>query len=862
MTAFPPAATLSFGAAGQCTLSSTTAHITGAGSCTVTASQSGDGNYNAATNVPRSFNIAQAPATITLGNLTQSSDGNPKFATATTNPSGLTVVITYSQGGSPVASPTNVGSYDVLATINEANYQGSATGTLVINSKITPTINWSNPADITFGTALGASQLNATATNPNDNSSVAGTFIYNPISGAGLNAGNTQTLSVNFTPTDTANFNAASKNVSINVLKANQTITFGALTTKTFGDADFAVGASASSGLAVSFAASGQCTISGTTVHITGAGSCAITASQGGNSNFNAATDAPRSFNIGKANQTITFAALTNKTFGDADFSVSATSTSGLSVSFAASGQCTVTGASVHITGAGSCTITASQGGNSNFNAATDAPRSFNIGKANQTITFAALTNKTFGDADFTVSASSSSGLSVSFAASAQCTISGSTVHITGTGSCTITASQSGDSNYSAAANVPQSFNIGKVDQTITFGSLSSKTFGDSDFAVSASSSSGLAVTFAPSAQCTVSANTVHLTGAGSCTITASQAGDSTYNAATNVPQSFNVAKANQTITFGALAGKTFGDAAFNVSATASSGFAVSFSILSGPATITGNSVTITGAGTVTVRASQAGDSNNNAATNVDQSFTVAKRTQTITFGALSNRTVGDLPFTVSATATPSGLPVTFSIVSGPATISGNTVTITGAGTGIVRASQAGDTNYNAATSVDQSFDVSNASALTFKPQTAFGVGSAPRGIVSADFNGDGKPDLVTVNADGNANSVTVLFGNGLGGFSAGNSYSVGPVNTQPMAVAVGDLNGDGRPDIVTANFGPGTISVLINNGSGGFGSPQTLQIPGPNNHLGPGTIKMADFNGDGKLDLVVSSAPIAIFFG
>src|SRR6185503_13632744 len=83
------------------------------------------------------------------------------------------------------------------------------------------------------------------------------------------------------------------------------------------------------------------------------------------------------------------------------------------------------------------------------------------------------------------------------------------------------------------------------------------------------------------------------------------------------VSSTFTVAKANQTITFGSLANKTYGDAAFNVSAAASSGLAVTFSIVSGPATISGNTVTITGAGTVTVRASQAGNTNWNAAANV-----------------------------------------------------------------------------------------------------------------------------------------------------------------------------------------------------------------------------------------------------
>src|SRR5581483_119896 len=82
------------------------------------------------------------------------------------------------------------------------------------------------------------------------------------------------------------------------------------------------------------------------------------------------------------------------------------------------------------------------------------------INKANQTITFPALADKLVSDADFTVSATSTSGLAVSFAASGPCTILASTVHITGTGQCSITASQACDNNYNVAADITQSFNI------------------------------------------------------------------------------------------------------------------------------------------------------------------------------------------------------------------------------------------------------------------------------------------------------------------------------------------------------------------------------------------------------------------
>jgi hypothetical protein len=163
------------------------------------------------------------------------------------------------------------------------------------------------------------------------------------------------------------------------VVPVNQTITFGALATKTYGDPDFSVNATASSGLTVSFAASGNCTVSGATVHLTGAGSCTVTASQAGNVNYNAAPDVSRTFAIGKAAQTITFGPIANKRYGAPDFRVSATASSGLEVSFAASGRCMVRGATVHLTGAGSCTVTASQPGDANYNAAPDVSRRFSI---------------------------------------------------------------------------------------------------------------------------------------------------------------------------------------------------------------------------------------------------------------------------------------------------------------------------------------------------------------------------------------------------------------------------------------------------------------------------------------------------
>jgi hypothetical protein len=199
----------------------------------------------------------------------------------------------------------------------------------------------------------------------------------------------------------------------------------------------------------------------------------------------------------------------------------------------------------------------------------------------------------------------------------------------------------------------------------------------------------------------------------GSHSITASYPGDSNSLASTSTVLTQVVNKADQFIIFGPLAGKTYGDADFSVSATASSSLPVTFGIVSGPATIAGSTVHITGAGTVTVRASQAGNGNYNAAPDVDQSFEVAKANQAIVFAALSDMTYGDSPFTVSATGGGSGNAVTFNASGncssgGP---NGSTITITGAGSCTVTASQGGNANYNSAPDVSRSFTINQATA-------------------------------------------------------------------------------------------------------------------------------------------------------
>ena len=162
-----------------------------------------------------------------------------------------------------------------------------------------------------------------------------------------------------------------------------------------------------------------------------------------------------------------------------------------------------------------------------------------------QTITFANPGDQELPTGTVSLTATADSGLTVSLASSTTsvCTVSGTTLTLVDEGTCTITASQAGSGDYLAADNVERSFTVSKASQTITFADPGSKALSLGSFTASSSADSGLTVSLASStgSVCSVTGSTVSLLAAGTCTLTASQAGNSNYDAATNVERSFSV---------------------------------------------------------------------------------------------------------------------------------------------------------------------------------------------------------------------------------------------------------------------------------------------------------------------------------
>lgn len=197
------------------------------------------------------------------------------------------------------------------------------------------------------------------------------------------------------------------------------------------------------------------------------------------------------------------------------------------------------TGEITGATGAGSCTVYAKRASSTNFDEVTSSNQVITVNKISQVLSWVSSPQPiVLVGGQYMVEATASSQLQITYSiGSGLCTISGNTVTFTGSGDCVIRAAQPGSTGYLAAQTISQTVSVGKINQTMTFSAIANKSWGSLAFSLSATASSGLAITYAENNQTTNDACDVSVLGVvtikniGFCAVTATQAGDSSYTA-------------------------------------------------------------------------------------------------------------------------------------------------------------------------------------------------------------------------------------------------------------------------------------------------------------------------------------------
>ncbi len=691
--------TVSYTVSGPATLEDGVLTCTGAGTVTVTASQNGNDFYEAATPVERSFAVSLVPQTIdfaTIGNQAATAT----VALSATASSGLEVSFAVTGGPAEVngSTLTFTGAGEVTVTATQAGNtmyapaSASHTFTVVKASQT-----------ITFDAIAGQSVTDTVSLEATSSSGLEVSYTVSgpaTLFGTSLSFAGAGTVTVTAHQPGDALWAAAREVVQVfEVSLLAQTIDFPEIAAQVATNT-VTLSATATSGLDVTFEVeSGPAVLDGSTLTFTGADEVTVTAIQAGNTMY-ALTSATQTFTVSKASQSIAFDAIAGKFVGDTVM-LGVTASSGLEVSYTVNGPATLSGTTLSFTGAGTVTVTASQDGNAIYEAATPVSRTFEVSLLAQSVDFIAIGDQVATNV-VTLSATADSGLEVTFeVVGGPAEVEGSTLTFTGAGEVTVKATQAGNGTY-ASATASQTFTVAKAAQSIAFDAIAGKFVGDTVM-LEATASSGLEVSYTVNGPATLSGTTLSFTGAGTVTVTAHQTGNDLWAAASDVVQEFAVSLLEQTIDFPAIADQVATNTV-TLTATATSGLDVTFAVTSGPATLDGNTLAFTGAGTVVVVASQSGGGNYAAAEDVTRTFEVALATQEITFGAIADQSITNT-VTLEAAAS-SGLEVSYT-VSGPATLSGTSLSFTGAGTVTVTAHQPGNALWAAASDVVQEFAVS-----------------------------------------------------------------------------------------------------------------------------------------------------------
>lgn len=710
--------------------------------CVIAISKAGDSNYNPSSAVNFTVSITKAaqsqlvaPATVFL---TYGDSAGLDLTTLSFTGGSGTGLLTFSTTTSGCSISNNV-----LTSSNNAGM-----GCTVATTKATDTnYNAGNPVNLSV-TIVRAMQAPITITSTSGTygnplalaatgGSGGGAFTFNVVSGTCSISGVSLTLGtagsscmVTATRGGSQNYEpGTSSSTSITSLQSTQTPLVISSTSGTYGQTlSLSISGGNGSGAVTFVVDSGTCSVSGAILTLGNAGSsCMVTATKAASTNYSAISSLSTSITTVKANQASLSVTSLAVTFGGNLTLTSSGGSSNGSISYTrVSGPCTLSSDVLSTTGAGNCVVTATMAGGTNYNDVSSANTTVVISKANQSSLSWNLSSTSvayLGNLTLATTGGSGTGTVVySVSNTSTCSIVGTTLIPSDAGStCEIMATKVSDSNYNSADTATQTITVTKISQaTLSFSNSNALVYGQTMDLLATGGSGGGSITYAVSnagtTGCSLSANRLSVTGAGTCAVTAVRASSTNYNASSTATLSITVSKASQTVSFSStipaepIAGDTYA-----VSATASSGLTPTITIASGPCSISNNVVTFTSAGNCVISADSSSTNQFLAATTATQTVAIGQRNQTLTFSstvrAMTVKTFGDPVFFADATTSEPTLTPVYS--RGSATTntacsvsSIGLVVILAVGNCEIEVNQAGDSAVAAASAIKKTFEV------------------------------------------------------------------------------------------------------------------------------------------------------------
>jgi len=605
----------------------------------------------------------------------------------------------------PTADTT--GSSTITVTVSDGVSQRVRTFSATFNKRNqTISFNPSSPVSYTSSIPLSASASSGLG--------VAFTLLSGPgsITGSTLNLNSAGTFQVRASQSGNGSYNAA-PNVdrTIVVEKIPQTVTFSLPADQPYTATPVPLSASSDSGLTgfTYSVVSGPATIvSGDELQLNAAGSIVVEATQPGNGIYLTDSDQD-TIVISKLTPDLTFNMPATEEIIDSPLQLNGSTSTGLPIIYTVNSGpgSIINDDDLQFSGTGTISVKAEIASTPIYNSRS-VTDSVDVVRASQAITFNPTTPITYTSSSLPLNGTASSGLPVSYAVlSGPGTMTGGTnLQLSSTGDVVIRASQAGDGNYEPAPDVDKTVSVNKVTQLVTITMPPNQDFSSSPLPLSASSSSGLSnfsysVLSGPAT--IVNSDELQLSAAGTVTVQATQGGNDIYLPGSD-QGNVEISRLDPDLSFSLPATGTISDSPLALNGQTSTGLSVSYSITSGPGTIINeDELQFVGIGTVSVSADIASTPIYNAAS-VSDSIDIITEDQAITFPAIPDQDFPASDITLGATAS-SDLPVTYS-VTGPAQESGGVLTLTGAGTVMVTASQIGDMFFNAAPDVQRTFEV------------------------------------------------------------------------------------------------------------------------------------------------------------